>query len=135
MIYLREIKTEPLFMSSENVENYEMHHSGFGTVVIDKDGFVHHVMESLEEVEEIIAKGSNVRVGFEIGIGKAVSQTYIQIELPNNVPSNVKPIVILPNMECGNAMVKVNQYGKNHTMFEFSSDLTKSHVINMNTGV
>ena len=73
MIFLREIKSEPLFMRSESIEDYEMHESGFGTVIIDKNGFLHHVMESLGEVEDILAKGSNLTVNYEIGIGNRVS--------------------------------------------------------------
>lgn len=139
MIFLREIKTEPLFMSSENVENYEMHESGFGTVVIDKDGFVHHVMESLEEVEEILAKGSNVTVNYEIGIGigNRVSPKTLSIKIPNNVPSNVKPIVIFPTVEAEAVTVKVieyDSYGCEKQVYT-TVDSNQSHVINLNTGV
>lgn len=137
MIFLREIKSEPLFISSENVEDYEMHESGFGTVVIDKNGFLHHVMESLEEVEDILAKGSNVTVNYEIGIGNRVSPKTISIEVPNNVPSKVKPIVIFPLVGLDEISVKVNQrkgfFGG--TTFEGVLSPNASHVINLNTGV
>lgn len=137
MIFLREIKTEPLFMSSENIENYEMHESGFGTVVIDKNGFVHHVMESLEEVEEILAKGSNVTVNYEIGIGNRVSPKTISIEVPKNVPSKVKPIVIFPTVEAEAVTVKVTEYdnyGCEKQVYT-TVDSSISHIINLNTGV
>jgi hypothetical protein len=137
MIFLREIKSEPLFISSENVEDYEMHESGFGTVVIDKNGFVHHVMESLEEVEEILAKGSNVRVDFEIGIGNRVSPKTVSIKIPNNVPSRVNPIVIFPTVEAEAVTVKVTEYdnyGCEKQVYT-TVDSSVSHVINLNTGV
>ncbi len=70
-----------------------------------------------------------------IGVGDSVSPTYLTIELPKNVPSNVKPIVILPNMEGENVIVKVTQYGSFCGSFESKSDLNKSQIINLNTGV
>ena len=136
MIFLREIKTEPLFMSSENIENYEMHESGFGTVVIDKNGFVHHVMESLEEVEEILAKGSNVTVNYEIGIGNRVLPKTISIEVPKNVPSRVNPIVIFPTVEAEIVTVKVTEYDSSGSkMVNTTVNPELYHVINLNTGV
>lgn len=137
MIFLREIKSEPLFISSENVEDYEMHESGFGTVVIDKNGFLHHVMESLEEVEDILAKGSNVTVNYEIGIGNRVSPKTISIEVPKNVPSKVKPIVIFPTVEAEAVTVKVTEYdnyGCEKQVYT-TVDSSISHIINLNTGV
>ena len=109
MIFLKEIKTEPLFIRSENIENYEMHESGFGTVLIDKNGFLHHVTESLKEVEDILAKGSNVTVNYEIGIGNRVSPEILSIAKPNNVPSKVRPIVIFPTAEAEIVTVKVTE--------------------------
>lgn len=70
-----------------------------------------------------------------IGVGDSVPPTYLTIELPKNVPSNVKPIVILPNMEGENVIVKVTQYGSFCVSFESKSDLNKSQIINLNTGV
>lgn len=70
-----------------------------------------------------------------IGVGDSVPPTYLTIELPKNVPSNVKPIVILPNMEGENVIVKVTQYGSFCGSFESKSDLNKSQIINLNTGV
>jgi|GEM_PF-3441518 ALfa-l-rhamnosidase len=137
MIFLREIKSEPLFISSENVEDYEMHESGFGTVVIDKNGFAHHVKESVEEVEDILAKGSNVTVNYKIGIGNRVSPKTISIEVPNNVPSRVNPIVIFPTVEAEAVTVKVTEYdsyGCEKQVYT-TVDSNRSHVINLNTGV
>lgn len=68
-------------------------------------------------------------------IGNSVSPTYISIELPNNVPSNIKPIVILPRICCEKVTVKAVQYEKGFTEFETTLDLTQSHIINLNTGV
>lgn len=70
-----------------------------------------------------------------IGVGDSVPPTYLTIEVPKNVPSNVKPIVILPNMEGENVIVKVTQYGSFCGSFESKSDLNKSQIINLNTGV
>lgn len=70
-----------------------------------------------------------------LGIGEQVSPTYISIELPNNVPSKVKPIVILPNVECESVTVKATQYKNGYTEFESTLDPSQSHVINLNTGV
>ena len=136
MIFLREIKSEPLFISSENVEDYEMHKSGFGTVVIDKNGFAHHVMESLEEVEDILAKGSNVTVNYKIGIGNRVSPEILSIAKPNNVPSRVRPIVIFPTVEAKKVSVKVSEYSDcGVKTVNTTLDPNQSHVINLNTGV
>ena len=136
MIFLREIKSEPLFISSENVEDYEMHESGFGTVVIDKNGFLHHVMESLEEVEDILAKGSNVTVNYKIGISNRVSPKTLSVEIPNNVPSSVNPIVIFPTAEGKKVSVKVTEYGDcDVKTVNTTLDPNQSHVINLNTGV
>lgn len=137
MIFLKEIKTEPLFISSENVEDYEMHESGFGTVIFDKNGFKHHVRESLEEVEEILAKGSNVTVNYEIGIGNRVSPEILSIAKPNNVPSRVRPIVIFPTVEAEAVTVKVTEYdsyGCEKQVYT-TVDSNQSHIINLNTGV
>ena len=70
-----------------------------------------------------------------LGIGKPLLPTYISIELPNNVPSNIKPIVILPRICCEKVTVKAVQYEKGFTEFETTLDLTQSHIINLNTGV
>ncbi len=45
-----------------------------------------------------------------ISVGEKVLPPCIQIELPNNVPSNVKPIVILPSIGCESVTVKATQY-------------------------
>lgn len=73
-----------------------------------------------------------------LGVGKPVSPTYIQIELPNNVPSNVKPIVILPTVDFDGVTIKLiqhNQTNFSNTKFEATLDRSTLHVINLNTGV
>lgn len=70
-----------------------------------------------------------------LGIGNPVSPTYLSIELPKNVPSKIKPIVILPRIGCERVTVKAAQYEKGFTEFETTLDLTQSHIINLNTGV
>ena len=140
MIFLNEIKTEPLFISSLNIENYEMHQSGFGTVVFDKNGFAHHVMESTEEVRKAFKNNINMRIKFEsdgIGIGDYITPTYVTIEIPKNVPSKVKPIVIFPTVEAEAVTVKVTEYdsyGCEKQVYT-TVDSSISHVINLNTGV
>lgn len=70
-----------------------------------------------------------------LGIGKPLLPTYIQIELPSKVPSKVKPIVILPSVEAESVDVKVAQNGKGFVLFDATLQLNQSHVINMNTEV
>nr|DAW12955.1 MAG TPA: hypothetical protein [Caudoviricetes sp.] len=68
-------------------------------------------------------------------IGASVSPTYIQIELPNNVPSKIQPIVILPDENCSSIDVKVSQNGKNYASFELvTTELIEPQIINLNTG-
>lgn len=137
MIFLREIKTDPWFTCSERIRDFEAHESGFGTVLIDKNGFEHHVMESLGEVEEILAKGSNVTVNYEIGIGNRVTPEILSIAKPNNVPSRVRPIVIFPTVDYKDLTIDVTQRDSkyNNTTFKTVIEDNQSHVINLNTGV
>ena len=70
-----------------------------------------------------------------ISVGESVSPRKLEIELPNNVPSKVKPIVIFPNVECEIVSVRVIQHGKFYGVFKAEVDPSTSHVINLNTGV
>lgn len=70
-----------------------------------------------------------------ISVGESVSPRKLEIELPNNVPSKVKPIVIFPNVECERVSVRVIQYGKCYGVLKVEVDTDKPHVINLNTGV
>lgn len=71
-----------------------------------------------------------------LGFGNPVSPTYLSIELPNNVSSKVRPIVILPTLEAEIVTVKVTEYDSSGSkMVNTTIDPNKSHVINLNTGV
>ena len=140
MIFLNEIKTEPLFISSLNIENYEMHESGFGTVVFDKDGFAHHVMESTEKVRKAFKNNINTGIKFEsdgIGIGNYITPAYVIIEIPKNVPSKVKPIVIFPDEDYNRVTVYVSQFDRYGTYKSIEAEIkdNQAHVINLNAGV
>lgn len=140
MIFLNEIKTEPLFISSLNIENYEMHESGFGTVVFDKNGFAHHVMESTEEVRKAFKNNINMRIKFEsdgIGIGDYITPAYVTIEIPKNVPSKVRPIVIFPNEDYDSVRISVSQFDRDGSYKSIGAEIkdNQTHTINLNTGV
>ena len=101
-----------------------------------------YLPELLEGLEERIDKSKDkVRILTEkehenLEIGNPVSPTYISIELPQKVPSKIKPIVILPSIDCESMTVKATQYKKmGYTEFEATLDQTQSHIINLNTGV
>lgn len=101
-------------------------------------GYLPELLEGLEERSD--KSKDKVRILTEkehenLEIGNPVSPTYIQIELPNNVPSNVKPIVILPTVDYKRMTVKVTQYDKDYTTVETTVDPSTSHVINLNMGV
>lgn len=72
-----------------------------------------------------------------LGVGKQVSRRILEIELPKNVPSKVKPIVIFPLVGLDEISVKVNQHKGifGGTTFEGVLSPNTSHVINLNTGV
>ena len=101
-----------------------------------------YLPELMEEREEWIDKSKD-KVRFltkeeqeGLGIGNTVSPTYLSIELPNNVPSKVKPVVILPTVEAEKLVVTVTEYDSSGVkMFNTTINLNQSHVINLNTGV
>ena len=101
-----------------------------------------YLPELMEEREEWIDKSKD-KVRFltkeeqeGLGFDNPVSPTYISIELPNNVPSNVKPIVILTTAEAKKVVVTVTEYDSSGAkMVNTTIDPDKSHVINLNTGV
>lgn len=71
-----------------------------------------------------------------LGFDNPVSPTYLSIKLPNNVPSKVKPVVILPTVEAEKLVVTVTEYDSSSAkMFNTTINLNQSHVINLNTGV
>lgn len=104
-----------------------------------KRGYLPELMEEQEER----ADESKDKVRFltkeeqeGLGIGKQVSPTYISTELPNNVSSKVRPIVILPTVEAEKVIVTITEYDSSGVkMFNTTIEPNKSHVINLNTGV
>lgn len=73
----------------------------------------------------------------KIGIGKLVFPTYLQIELPNNVPSKVRPIVIFPNEDYDSVRVSVSQFDRDGSYKSIEAEIkdNQTHIINLNTGV
>ena len=71
-----------------------------------------------------------------LGFSNPVPPTYLSIELPNNVSSKVRPIVIFPTVEAKKVIVTVTEYDSSGAkMFNTTIEPNKSHVINLNTGV
>lgn len=66
-----------------------------------------------------------------------LSPTYIEIELPKNVPSNVKPIVIFPDEDYNRVTVHVSQFDRYGTYKSIDAEIkdNQAHVINLNAGV
>lgn len=101
-----------------------------------------YLPELMEEQEEWVDESKN-KVRFltkkeqeGLGFGNPVPPTYISIELPNHVPSRIKPIVILPTVEAKKVIVTVTEYDSSGAkMFNTTIEPNKSHVINLNTGV
>lgn len=101
-----------------------------------------YLPELMEEREEWIDKSKD-KVRFlskkeqeGLGFDNPVSPTYLSIELPNNVSSKVKPVVILPTVEAEKLVVTVTEYDSSGVkMFNTTINLNQSHVINLNTGV
>lgn len=96
-----------------------------------EEGFEEWVDKSKDKVR-FLTKEEQEGLGFD----NPVPPTYISIELPNNVPSKVRPIVILPTMEAKKVIVTVTEYDSSGAkMFNTTIEPNKSHVINLNTGV
>lgn len=72
-----------------------------------------------------------------ISVGESVSPRTIQIELPNNVPSKVKPIVIFPNEDYDSVRVSVSQFDRDGSYKSIGAEIkdNQAHVINLNAGV
>ena len=100
-------------------------------------GYLPELSEGLEGESEDKVRLLTKKEQEELGIGKQVSPTYIQIELPNNVPSKVKPIVIFPSLDYKDLMINVTQCGSefNITTFKTTFKDNEPHVVNLNTGV
>ena len=100
-------------------------------------GYLPELSEGLEGKSEDKVRLLTKKEQEELGIGKQVSPTYIQIELPKNVPSKVKPIVIFPSLDYKDLMINVTQCGSdfNITTFKTTFKDNEPHVVNLNTGV
>ena len=97
-----------------------------------EEGFEEWVDKSKDKVR-FLTKEEQEGLGFD----NPVPPTYISIELPNNVPSKVRPIVIFPSVDYKDLTINVNQCGSdfNITTFKTAFKDNESHIINLNTGV
>ena len=94
-------------------------------------------MEGLKGESKAKARLLTKKEQEELEIGNPVPPTYIQIKLPKNVPSRVKPIVIFPSADYKDLMINVTQCGRefNITTFKTTFKDNEPHVVNLNTGV
>ncbi len=145
MIKLSMVQYLPFTFWNEEIKTYKSHKSGFGTEITDINGGKHHVKETVEEIKDKLNNSCDGYVNLSeldrdsknVSLGKTVPPRTIQIELPKNVPSKVKPIVIFPLVGLDEISVKVNQHKGifGGTTFEGLLSPNQSHVINLNTGV
>lgn len=72
-----------------------------------------------------------------LGVGKQVSPRTLEIEVPYNVPSKVKPIVIFPDEDYNRVTVHVSQFDRYGTYKSIDAEIkdNQAHVINLNAGV
>lgn len=100
-------------------------------------GYLPELSEGLECESKAKARLLTKKEQEELEIGNPVPPTYIQIELPKNVPSRVKPIVIFPSVDYKDLMINVTQCGSefNITTFKTTFKDNEPHVVNLNTGV
>lgn len=100
-------------------------------------GYLPELLEGLEGESKDKVRLLTKKEQEELEIGNPVSPTYIQIELPKNVPSRVKPIVIFPSVDYKDLMINVTQCGSDFNITTFKTEFkdNESHVINLNTGV
>lgn len=121
----------------ENLENVYFEPVDSGLYIMEglmKNGFTIEVgvtEELKQEIEKMIEKGIN---NMEI---KEVSPRTIQIELPNNVPSKVRPIVIFPNEDYDSVRISVSQFDRDGSYKSIGAEIkdNQTHIINLNTGV
>lgn len=142
MISLSLVQYLPYWFWNTEIKKHEPHKSGFGSVVTDANGGQHHVKESVEEIENRLEESCDGFVNIskldrdfeDVSLGKPVPPRTIKIEIPNNVPSKVRPIVIFPTTEAKNVVVTVTEYdGFGAKMVNTTVDPNQSHVINLNT--
>lgn len=131
MISLSLVQYLPFWFSDTEIKKREPHKSGFGTEITDIDGCKRHVKESMKEIEDKLKSTSE-----NVSLGKPVSPKTLLVEIPNNVPSRVRPIVIFPTAEANKVVVTVTEYdGNGAKMVNTTVNPELSHVINLNTGV
>ena len=72
-----------------------------------------------------------------IGVGNPASPRTIEIELPNNVLSKGKPIVIFPSEDYDRVSISVSQFGRDGSYKSIGAEIkdNQTHVINLNAGV
>lgn len=106
------------------------------TIALEK-GYLPELSEGLEGESKAKVRVLTKKEQEELEIGNPVPPTYIQIELPKNVPSRVKPIVIFPSVDYKDLMINVTQCGSefNITTFKTTFKDNEPHVVNLNTGV
>ena len=100
-------------------------------------GYLPELLEGLEGKSKDKVRLLTKKEQEELEIGNPVPPTYIQIELPKNVPSRVKPIVIFPSVDYKDLMINVTQCGSDFNITTFKSTFkdNEPHVVNLNTGV
>lgn len=100
-------------------------------------GYLPELLEGLEGESKDKVRLLTKKEQEELEIGNPVPPTYIQIELPKNVPSRVKPIVIFPSVDYKDLTINVTQCGSdfNITTFKTTFKDNETHIINLNTGV
>ena len=131
MISLSLVQYLPFWFLDTEIKKREPHKSGFGTEITDIDGCKRHVKESMKEIEDKLKSTSE-----NVSLGNPASPRKIQIELPNNVPSRVNPIVIFPTTEANKVVITVTEYdGNGAKVVNTTVNPELSHVINLNTGV
>lgn len=121
----------------KNLENVYFEPVDSGLYIMEgrmKNGFTIEVgvtEELKQEIEKMIEKGID---NMEI---KEVSPRTLEIELPKNVPSNVKPIVIFPDEDYNRVTVYVSQFDRYGTYKSIEAEIkdNQAHVINLNAGV
>lgn len=100
-------------------------------------GYLPELLEGLKGESKAKVRLLTKKEQEELEIGNPVPPTYIQIELPKNVPSRVKPIVIFPSVDYKDLMINVTQLGSDFNITTFKSTFkdNEPHVVNLNTGV
>lgn len=145
MIKLSMVQYLPFTFWNEEIKTYKPHKSGFGTEITDINGGKHHVKETVEEIKDKLNNSCDGYVNLSeldrdsenVSLGKLVPPRTIQIELPKNVPSKVRQIVIFPSEDYEKVSVSVSQFDRDGSYKSIEAEINdnQTHVINLNTGV